>query len=47
LYPFLGAPTIFSRMSAVGPRYANCTLFWGRQKTRKSNDFTLKFSCKM
>jgi hypothetical protein len=28
----LSAPTIFSRMSAVGPRYANCTLFWGPTK---------------
>jgi gamma-glutamyl:cysteine ligase YbdK (ATP-grasp superfamily) len=27
----LSAPTIFSRMSAVGPRYANCTIFGGRQ----------------
>jgi hypothetical protein len=40
----LSVPTIFSRMSAVDPRYANCTFFGGRQKTRKSNDFTLKFS---
>jgi hypothetical protein len=38
------APTFFSWMSTVGRNYANCTLFWGPKKNRKSIDFTLKCS---